>query len=137
MGIEEHDWRDAIVASSDLADFRLHPGPRFLADGLAPIAVKIGVPQSFAKTLCAGRVHQRPTLAKRLLQIRIGGTHDGALMPDGLLASGYKLVPAWSEGVKCYRSALTVVIADRTGRPLAPFRPIRARANRVVSLARL
>src|SRR5207244_12875639 len=34
-----------------LAAFRLHQGPRFLADGLAPITVKISVPQSFAKTL--------------------------------------------------------------------------------------
>jgi hypothetical protein len=46
MGIEEHDWRDAIAYSSDLADFRLHQGPRFLTNELAPIAVKIGCAQS-------------------------------------------------------------------------------------------
>jgi hypothetical protein len=41
----------AIVSSSDLADFRLHQCPRFIAGVLTPIAVKIGAPQSFAKAL--------------------------------------------------------------------------------------
>jgi hypothetical protein len=63
----------------------------------------------------SGRIHRR---AKEL----VGGRHSfcrlfGSL-PDGLLASACELVPASSEGVKCNRSALIVVIANRTGRPL-------------------
>ena len=69
-----------MVSSPNLADFRFNQRPRFLADGSAPIAVKIGVPQPFAKTLCVNRVDQHAMLAKHMFQIRIGGAHEGTLL---------------------------------------------------------
>jgi len=57
--------------------FSPHQGPRFLADGLAPIEVKSWRPSVVHESsLSRPCLISMPRLAKRLFQVRIGGAHE-------------------------------------------------------------
>src|SRR5258708_35652860 len=86
-----------LLPLSNLADLGLHQPPGSFADRLAPVAIETGIDQPFAEAVDVERIDDHAPVPKRLLQISICGTDEGALLGpvDSCIADDAVLNVGW------------------------------------------